>query len=117
MIRRIAKFSLVILMAGIISGCAGDPYYHGGSMRGQIVSVDGDQVIMCIGSSDGAEAGMVLEVLEVRVSSGVVTEDIDFYELLPVGEVTIKSIMNEHFARGSITRGEVHVNNVVELPD
>ncbi len=44
------RIVLIVLLTALMSACSSSPFYHKVFMRGQIVGVDGDQVVFCIGS-------------------------------------------------------------------
>jgi hypothetical protein len=47
----------IVLLTALMSACSSSPFYHKVFMRRQIVGVDGDQVVFCIGSDTGASIG------------------------------------------------------------
>jgi hypothetical protein len=123
MLRKLLMYSLIFSIVGALGACSmhesmhsnmGESIVHEKPMRGQIVQVQDDQVVLCIGSEDGAEAGMQFNVFEV-VYQGAITEGNDNYKLAQVGEIEISSIINGHFARGRVIQGSVMPNNVAEL--
>ena len=125
MISNFLKYALVISIIGFLSACSfhqsmhdkvHNKIFHDEFMRGPIVRVEDRQVVLCIGSRDGVEAGMVFNVFQVNYE-GAVVEGTDNYSLQPVGEIEIHSVIDEHFARGYILHGDVESNNVVELSD
>lgn len=104
----------IISVAVLIAACSSAPLYHNKIMTGQVVYVEGHKVVVCIGSEDGAKPGMVLDVFKVGYS-GSMTNGTDSYSKKAVGEIQIDSIIDEHFARGSIVKGDIEANNVAEL--
>jgi hypothetical protein len=104
----------IISVAVLIAACSSAPLYHNKIMTGQVVYVEGDKVVVCIGSADGAEPGLVLDVFKVEYS-GSMEDGTDNYNKKAVGEIQIDSIIDEHFSRGYIVKGKVGPNNVAEL--
>src|SRR3546814_12430175 len=49
-----------LLLAGSVSA---GPVYHKLVMQGQVLSVDGDTLVVCIGKEDGAEVGQELKLV------------------------------------------------------
>ena len=48
----------------LLSACAtGSPAYHSIVMQGQVLSIDGDTVNVCVGERDGATVGQMLDVV------------------------------------------------------
>ena len=114
MFNTLLRFIVIASVAGFIAACSGTQFYHEHMMSGQVVSVEGKSVVVCIGSVDGAQPGMVLEVFEVEYT-GSITEGNDNYSQKTVGEIRVDSIIDEHFARASIVKGNIEPNNVAEL--
>jgi len=114
MLNKIAKLSVILIFVGFLAACAGSPIYHENIMRGQVVGIDSDEVVICIGSEDGAETGQELQVYRY-VWEGAVEEGDDDYRVDYVGALKIKSIVNDHFARAISTKGIVKKHDIVEL--
>lgn len=125
MISKILKYVLILSIVGLISACSLHQRMHEKAhqllfedevMRGQIVSVEGDQVVVYIGSKSGAQAGTVLNVSAVKYD-GAIAKGTGKYTIQTIGAIEITSIIDEHFARGHILRGLAAPNNVVESSD
>lgn len=112
--RSLAKVFALILVFGLAAPLAHAEMYHKLFMRGQVVTVTGDEVVICIGSQDGAKAGQSLEVYDL-IYEGATTEGGDNFRREHRGQVAIKSIINDHFARAKITSGKAEENDMVEL--
>jgi hypothetical protein len=111
---QLIRLVLVAVVVGLVASTAQAQLYHKYIMRGQIVGATDDGVVLCIGSQDGAEVGQVLEVYKI-VYEQPIEESGDSFRREHTGQVTIESIVDEHFARAKITRGEAEVHDVVEL--
>jgi hypothetical protein len=85
-------------------------------MRGQVVELSGKDAVVCVGSKDGAKTGQELNVYKVSVNttSGP-GKNPPRWQKVDVGAVRIAEVIDEHFAKAVVTRGEVAVNDVVEL--
>ncbi len=114
MFKDIAKFSAVLVFIGLLTACAGNSLLHNYIMRGQVVGVEENDVILCIGSHDGAQVGQVLEVYRV-VNENRFYEKGDLFKKNYIGEVVIGSIVDDHFARASVNSGDVKMHDIVEL--
>ena len=114
MFKNIAKFGSVLVVVGLLAACAGSPIYHKAIMRGQVVGVEANEVVLCIGSKDGAQVGQTLEVYRV-VNESRTSERGDLFKKNYIGEVVIGSIVDDHFARASVNSGDVKKHDVVEL--
>jgi len=110
----IAKITLVVALVGLLGACSMSRVYHGSLMNGQVVQVEENQVVVCVGTDDGAKPGMEFEVFKV-LFEGTIMEGTDNYRLEKVGEIEVVSIVDGHFARALITDGSVDKFNVVEL--
>jgi len=121
MFATVFKVGLALVFAGLLGGCAGSPVYHENIMRGQIVGVDGDQVVLCIGSRDGAKPGMTFDVFHVNYDEiryrGYISADANPYRRELAGSVTIEEVIDQHFARAKIKSGDIQRNDIVELQD
>lgn len=114
MINKMVKFSYMAVFVGLLTACSGSQFYHNNIMRGQVVGIDNDEVVVCIGTKDGAEEGQELRVYRY-IWEGSVEEGDDEYRVDEVGALRIKSIINEHFARAESTEGDVRKHDIVEL--
>ncbi len=114
MFKTLIRYFVIVSVAGFIAACSSASLYHNYMMRGQVMHVEGDKVVVCIGSEDGAKPGMVLDVFKVEYS-GSMTDGTDNYSKEAVGEIQIDSVIDEHFARGFIVEGTIEANNVAEL--
>lgn len=113
MFKTLYRLFVTVSVAGFIAACSVTPFYHY-MMSGQVVYVEGDKVVVCMGSDNGAKPGMVLDVFKVEYT-GSIEDGTDNYSRRPVGEIKIDSIIDQHFARGSIVEGNVEPNNIAEL--
>lgn len=114
MLNKIVKVSYLVAFVGLLTACSGSQFYHENIMRGQVVGIDNDEVVVCIGSEDGAETGQELQVYRY-VWEGAVEEGDDDYRVDYVGTLQIKSVVNDHFARAISTKGNVKKHDIVEL--
>jgi hypothetical protein len=114
MLNKMMKVTFLVFFVGLLTACAGSQFYHENIMRGQVVGIDNDEVVVCIGSEDGAETGQELQVYRY-VWEGAVEEGDDDYRVDYVGTLQIKSVVNDHFARAISTKGNVKKHDIVEL--
>tara|TARA_R110002074_G_scaffold142621_1_gene289261 strand:- start:5407 stop:5757 length:351 start_codon:yes stop_codon:yes gene_type:complete len=114
MFNKISKYCFVLIFVGFLASCTGSPFYHENFMRGQVVGVDNNEVVICIGSKDGAKKGQALSAYRVEYNESTEEGD-DVLSREYIGEVVIDSIINEHFARASISTGSVMKYDIVEL--
>lgn len=105
------RLSSLLLIIATISACSSSPLYHKVLMRGQVVGFDEDQVVFCIGSDAGGMVGQEFVVFRYTYEDYVEGEE--FYGVVQVGTVVVRQIVNEHFAKGEISSGEVSQNDML----
>ena len=106
----------LVLGTVALTGCAANsPARHEYIMRGQVLSIEGDTLTVCVGERDGAEVGQLLDVVRhVRRTQSTKATGPDF-KREDVGQVRIASLFDEHYATAEIVKGQPVVNDVVEL--
>ena len=116
--RRLSQILGIALLLGAVAlnGCAtNSPARHEYIMRGQVLSVDGDALEVCIGERDGAEVGQVLNVVRHTKKTGSPKAGSHQYKREDIGKVRITSLFEEHYANATVVSGEPLVNDTVEL--
>lgn len=114
MFKKIRQLSIAVALLLALTACASSPFYHQNFMRGQIVSATSSSAVVCIGSYKDELIGKTLNVYQIEYEVGTQEGDDGFRREL-IGAVKINSIIDEHFARATITSGSVAKNNMVEL--
>ena len=105
-------FASLLLVA--TAGCASmESGRHQYLMRGQVLEVNAQEVLVCVGTSDGARAGQELTVYRFERTSG--PRGAVNYRRTRTGSVQITEVADEHFAKARITSGSADVNSLVEL--
>jgi len=99
--------SLILSMAACQSA---HNVHHGYLMKGSIVDKSTDGVVICIGTRDGAKVGQELYVSHVAQGNPKGT-----YTKQRVGVVKITQIIDEHFAKASVSSGRAEMGHIVEL--
>jgi len=103
-----------VLAASASSALAG-PVYHKLVMQGQVLSVDGDSLVVCIGDAAGAEVGQELKLVRhVRDAVAPKAGGPGFHRE-SIGTVRIAKIFNEHYASAEVVQGSARENDMVEL--
>lgn len=107
----------VLAAALALTGCAGtSPTYHRYLMQGQVLSLDGDAMVVCIGDRDGAQVGQELTVIRhVAKTGGPPKAVASGFRREQVGTARIAEVFDEHYARAQVLSGRLKVNDVVEL--
>ena len=105
-----SKVFATILLGLLISACSTSEIIHQYAMRGQVVQVTGDQVVVCTGTSGAFNPGEEYDAFEV-VFEGSIDDGTDSYYLKKVGSVALDTMIDTHFARGKIIDGAVSRHN------
>ncbi len=72
--------------------------------------------VICYSSDAGAEPGMVLDVYTVvNIGEAIAGDGVDNYRRETAGEIKIDTIIDKHFARGSIINGNIQQHDIAEL--
>lgn len=99
------------------AGCATmETVSHKYIMKGQVLDVSDGEAYLCIGSADGAKAGQEFPVYRyVRLPFAGTKQAAPSFKREEVGSVKIKEVVDVHYARATILRGDIKVNDVAEL--
>jgi hypothetical protein len=99
------------------AGCATmETAGHKYVMKGQILDVSNSEAYLCIGSADGAKAGQEFPVYRyVRLPYSGAKQSTPSFKRETVGSVKITQVVDVHYARAAILRGDIKVNDVAEL--
>lgn len=101
-----------LLLAGSVNA---GPVYHQLIMQGQVLSVDGNTLVVCIGKSDGAEVGQELDLVRhVRDNVAPKAGGPGFHRE-SIGKVRIAEIFDAHYARAEVVQGTAKASDMVEL--
>ena len=116
--RRLAV--MFVCCVGILglSGCESmQSANHAYLMQGEILSVDGSNVVACVGDKHGAKVGQELDVVRhTAIQSKVPHDSIKTrFKREMIGKVRIDSLVDEHYANAKIISGTAAVNDMVEL--
>jgi hypothetical protein len=117
-VRKITIFSLfAAIFIFTAAGCAtmqttGHKYF----MKGQILDVSDGEVYLCIGSAEGAKADQEFLVYRhLKLPYDGPKQAAPRFKREMIGSVKITQIVDEHFAKANILRGNIMVNDVAEL--
>jgi len=104
---------LIALLPAFLVACESSPAYHEYLMRAQVVKAQGREVVICAGSSDGAQPGQILNAYST--SENLTSDGLLVPERLYGGQVQVKTIINEHYATAVVISGKVNKYDLVEL--
>jgi hypothetical protein len=113
-IRHVRTLFAVALLA-LLSACATNSPTHHYFMQGQVLSVQDQNVELCVGTAHGAEVGQVLSVYRNEPVHAAPKSPRVGFKRVPMGQVRIVEVFDEHYARAEIVSGEVHANDTAEL--
>jgi hypothetical protein len=112
---RVAGGTLIALVLAL-SGCAtSSPAHHRYVMQGQVLSVAGNRVDVCVGERDGAVVGQVIEVIRHVPRTASPKASGPSFRREDVGAVRVVEVFDEHYATAEIVSGRPQVNDSVEL--
>ena len=114
MLTKISKLLVVAVFGLIVSGCANSDFSHDYLMRGQVITASSDNVVVCVGTSDGAEVGQVLTAYRFVMNDDN-DEGAEFFKRVNIGQVKINKIIDEHFAKVTVLKGKIKRNDMVQL--
>lgn len=87
--------------------------YHKWIMRGQVLSLDGNKGLICIGKRDNAKEGQILDAIrQTPTYSGSRPTG---FRPENVGQVKITKIVDDHYSEFEVVKGEPKINDTVEL--
>lgn len=113
-VRHIRTFFAVALLA-LLSACATNSPTRHYFMQGQVLSVEDQNAVVCVGTAHGAEVGQVLSVYRNEPVRSAPKSSRTGFKRVPMGQVRIVEVFDEHYARAEIVSGEVHANDTAEL--
>jgi hypothetical protein len=100
----------------LTAGCATmQNVEHKYFMKGQILDVSDGEAYLCIGSAEGAQAGQEFAVYRHEKLAYIPKGGSPSFKREEVGAVKIIQVVDVHFAKAKILRGDVKVNDVAEL--
>src|SRR3546814_19783769 len=83
-------------------------------MQGQVLSVDGNSLVVCIGDGSGAQVGQELNLVRhVRDSVAPKAGGSGFHSE-SIGKVRIAKIFDAHYARAEVVPGEAKDSDMEE---
>lgn len=115
--KKLTVFFLIAAMAVLATGVPaqeGLHKVHHYFMRGNVLEKTGSDVFVCIGSRDNAQAGQVLDVIEMRKGPAG-PKGVPTFIRNKIGSVKIVQVIDEHMARAAVVSGKVDVGSIVEV--
>lgn len=109
----LTKFAFVLILVGSLTACANSPFYHTNFMRGQVMSVDDQTAVICIGNAGASIEGQIFDVYRAVYEASVFEGD-DGYRYYRVGELLGGTSIDGHFAQGTLISGEIKKHDSIE---
>lgn len=121
--QRRASFAVALRLVGlalaaslVLGGCATDSAaYHRLVMQGQVLSMDGNTLTVCVGDEEGAKVGQVLDVVRHVPRTGAPKATGPSYRREPVGSARVETLFDGHYATAVVVSGRPQVNDTVEF--
>jgi hypothetical protein len=110
----IRLFTILAISLVFLSGCA-TQVYHDYIMSGQVVSVDGKEVVVCVSDTDGLKTHDVFNVYRTVYDNGATSEGETNYSREYVGKIRLGEKQNVHFAKAIVLSGDLIRYDMVEL--
>lgn len=103
---RLALASIALTAVLATSAQAGEgALRHKYTMRGQVFVIDNNSLIVCVGESDGAKIGQVLDVVR-HVQLHAHKDSVRKFRRTEIGKVRITSRFDEHYANAEVVKGK-----------
>lgn len=109
------KLLMILALITIVSGCANSPIYHKYVMSGQVVNVDGNDVLVCVADTSELDTTHQFEVSRSVFINGFTEEGDSLYRRETVGKLRLKEIKDQHYALATVISGEIKKHDMVEL--
>ena len=109
------KVFMILALIGLVSGCANSPFYHKYVMSGQVVNVNGDDVMVCVTDTSELDTKNQFEVFRSVFINGVTEEGESLFRRETVGKIRLREIKDQHYAVATVISGEFRNYDMVEL--
>jgi hypothetical protein len=107
-------FTGVAAVAGMPALALAQGIVHKYLMRGQVLDVQDNALVVCVGTADGAVVGQELDVVRHVPSTAPSGKAPHFFRRENVGKVRITALVDDHYAQATVISGNIRVNDTVE---
>ena len=107
--------AMVLVLSLALATANATDFTHKYVMRGQVLDVQDNTLVVCIGKEDGAQVGQVLNVVRHKRSPHKHKSATPNFVRTNIGKVRITSIIDDHYAKATVVDGNVKINDSVEL--
>lgn len=113
--KRFALGIAMVLVLSLATAANAANFTHKYVMRGQVLDVQENTLVVCIGKEDGAQVGQVLNVVRHTRGPHRHKSTSPTFVRTDIGKVRITSIIDDHYANAVVVDGNVEINDSVEL--
>lgn len=110
----VRTLSILLISLFFLGGCASQ-VYHDYIMSGQIVAVEGKEVVVCVSDTDGLKRHDVFNVYRTVYDSSVVLEGESGYSREFIGKIRLGEKKDRHFAEAIVLSGDLIRYDMVEF--
>ncbi|MFD3263844.1 hypothetical protein [Phenylobacterium ferrooxidans] len=114
-IGRALGLSALFALMPMLGSAATNEVWHRFIMRGQVVEMQGEAMILCVGTAEGAKPGQVLTVVRFVGTPGAAKGAPRIPRRDDVGSVRIDRVIDGHFAEATLVSGQARKFDLVEL--
>jgi len=90
-------------------------FRHNVLMRGQVLEMKAETLVVCVGQADGAQPGQVLDVIRHKRRVRGPRAGGPSYRRENIGQVRIVELFDSHYAKAEVISGNPKINDTVEL--
>jgi|TARA_R110000744_G_scaffold28261_3_gene68339 hypothetical protein len=106
---------IIVLVSIVFLGGCSTQVYHDYIMSGQVVAVDGKEVVVCVSDTDGLKQHDVFKVYRTVYEYDAISEGETGYTREFVGRIRLGKKKDNHFAEAIVLSGDVINNDMVEF--
>lgn len=113
--KNITKILTVLTVSLFLLGGCATQLYHDLIMSGQVVSANGNELVVCVADTNSIEKNSLFKVYRAVYADNVTQEGDSGYSREYIGEVRLGDTRDMHFANATIVSGNVLPNDIVEF--
>ncbi len=110
----IRLFFIIAISLVFLGGCASQ-LYHDQIMSGQVVAIDGKDVVVCVANTEGLKKDGVISVYRSVYGTNPISEGESLYVREFVGKIRLGEKKDIHFAEAIVLSGDVMRYDMVEF--
>ena len=110
----IKTLTIVLMSIVFLEGCS-TQLYHDYIMSGQVVAVDGKEVVVCVSDTDGLKQHDVFKVYRTVYEYDAISEGETGYTRELIGRIRLGKKKDKHFADAIVLSGDIIKHDMVEF--